>query len=259
MATAWGFTGRRQDRQDLGYHRFRYYQNRNAIWLAPDPVRTIPGTPRYWYGDDSPTGMTDGSGGMAFADSSSKYRNQIDRAIANALVLISVELNSAKTFQYATYVEPHWYSLAGQWQCRNFDWGQEGLLFGAALNTTTISVCDDFSVGEGARARTRKTFGGYYQIELAQDFMGNDDDRLASTVMHELIHVALWDSPESTIEARVPTWSVNLGWKRNSPPSVPRNNPGEYVDELTEVVAYTAEAIVGAFNPHNLVPVLIYY
>jgi hypothetical protein len=110
-----------------------------------------------------------------------------------------------------------------------------------------------------ARARTRKTFGGYYQIELAQDFMGNDDDRLASTVMHELIHVALWDSPESTIEARVPTWSVNLGWKRNSPPSVPRNNPGEYVDELTEVVAYTAEAIVGAFNPHNLVPVLIYY
>jgi len=246
MPTNWGFTGRRHDGLADLYLRARTYDSSSGRFVSADPLGLRDGPNRYSYARSRPVSLTDPTGELVYVDENTVGgdRAAARQAITSALSYISVFLHDRFLFQ-----EKSWFS----WQSRSFDWDEAAILASLQNTYVRVSVCDAdpyFKKNPLAGAFTDKddTPG----ISLKVVFPRNQIVSWAadSMMMHELIHAALWNSPNVWKTARAATMLAMPEMKLSSGKYVP--DAVAYEDLLTEIAAYMGEAMVGIRNPRLL-------
>jgi RHS repeat-associated protein len=236
VATSWGFTGRRHDGDGQTYHRERYYVPATAEWISPDPLQRPGGLP-YAYAAQIPTTAIDPLGTYDIFCSADK------QALITAELLQGLNDGWSEIKEYAfSYfnfsgkadfsripIQPKFFNfrerLAGPaymgdnyWVCSCAPHPKGGDNVLASTNLSPL---------EPLRAST-------LAVTLYPSFFRLSQTEQTATLVHEQVHVRLWDDVDTNYQVYIQTAEL-FGLIQNV------RGP----DQLTEMAAYIADNIIG--------------
>ncbi len=267
VPTKWGFTGRVHESGDsnVTYFRARYLDTATGRFIQRDPIR---GRDPYLYVGAAPTRRVDPSG-MVSVDSSCDAvpggRNVVERAL-ETLKSDRRYVNQHAFFFGTPSKRPGGAALLAD---SSLHYQDELATFNTRFdlnrtldavflsNVEVICSCDDDAqlAGFGEVADILIS-NGEYGIFIPQSVVrdglgpGGRTGGLVPVIGHELAHVSMAEGLDANLADSV--FAVPTAWDMRPAP-----RGLQYVDRLTELVAYEVEAVLG-HNPRGVMPPGLY-